>query len=125
MHYRLKADEVSIIRERMLTAQGGRCALCGLPCTSANARLDHDHGTGAIRAVLHNGCNAMLGKIENGAARFGLKSIPAFGAGLGAYLGRHTINITGYLHPSHRSEEEKRLATNAKRRKARATKKAT
>jgi hypothetical protein len=122
MTYRLKTTEVKVIRERQLAAQGNRCALCGLPLTALNARLDHDHSTGAIRGTLHNGCNAVLGKVENSMGRFGLKDVAAFGAGLGAYLRTHSINITGYLHPTHKSEDEKRVATNARRRKARAKK---
>jgi hypothetical protein len=122
---KLKATEVAGIRSAQLVAQGGKCALCGLPLTPTNARLDHDHSTGAVRGTLHNGCNALLGKVENNAARFGLKSIPAFGHGLGAYIAKHQTNITGLIHPTHKTEEEKRLARNAKARKARATKKGT
>lgn len=123
MHYRLKTTEVAVIRQRLLTAQGGKCALCGEACTAASARLDHDHSTGAVRAVLHNGCNALLGKVENNAARYGVRNIAAFGYGVGPYLRTHVTNITGYLHPTHKSEDEKRLARNAKARKKRAIKK--
>ena len=122
MTYRLKVSEVSTIRERQLASQDNKCALCGLPLTKLNARLDHDHSTGAIRGTLHNGCNAVLGKVENSMGRFGLKDVAAFGAGLGPYLRKHLINITGYEHPSHKTDDEKRVATNARRRKARAKK---
>jgi hypothetical protein len=85
--------------------------------------LDHNHSTGAVRAALHRGCNALLGKVENNAARYGVASVPAFGAGLGPYLQRHQINTTGMLHPTYKTEDEKRLARNAKARTARAKKK--
>jgi hypothetical protein len=100
--------------------QNGKCALCQLPCTSQDARLDHNHATGAIRGVLHNGCNSLLGKVENNAARFGVKNIAAFGHGVGSYLQRHQTNITGYTHPTHKTEEEKRLLRNNRARTARA-----
>ena len=84
--------------------------------------LDHDHATGAVRGALHRGCNALLGKVENNYKRYGVKSVAAFGAGLGQYLGKHITNVTGLLHPTHKTEDEKRLARNAKARKARASK---
>lgn len=120
----MKASQVAAVRNNLLMIQNGKCALCSLPCTAANARLDHDHATGAIRGVLHNGCNSLLGKVENNAARFGVKSIPAFGAGLGAYLQKHQLNITGLIHPTHLTEDEKRLKRNAAAVKRRALKKA-
>lgn len=101
----------------------GACALCRLPCSEQSAVLDHNHSTGAVRAALHRGCNALLGKVENNAARYGVPNVSAFGAGLGPYLQRHQINQTGLLHPTHKTEDEKRLARNAKARKARAARK--
>lgn len=123
MHYRLKVSEVADLRVKQTLAQGGRCAVCALPLK--RPCLDHDHGTGAVRGTLCSGCNALLGKVENNYKRYGVQSLPAFCAGVAAYLSRHSINITGYLHPSHKSEDEKRLARNAKARKVRAIKKAT
>jgi len=84
--------------------------------------LDHCHTTGAVRGTLHRGCNALLGKVENNASRFGVKSLPAFLNGAASYLQRHMTNITGLIHPTHKTEDEKRLARNAKARKVRATK---
>jgi hypothetical protein len=95
--------------------------LCQLPLPNGpNAVLDHDHKTGAIRAVLHRSCNAVLGKVENNAPRFGVPDIIAFCAGLAPYLRRHATNITGMLHPSHLTEDEKRLKRNAQARSKRA-----
>lgn len=121
--HRLKTTEVATVRGRLLGEQGGCCALCRLPCSPQSAVLDHNHSTGAVRAALHRGCNALLGKVENNAARYGVASVPAFGAGLGPYLQRHQINTTGMLHPTYKTEDEKRLARNAKARTARAKKK--
>jgi hypothetical protein len=69
---------------------------------------------------LHRGCNALLGKLENNWQRFGVKNLAAFMHGVGPYLAKHTTNITGMTHPTHKTADEKRLATNAKARKKRA-----
>lgn len=121
---RLTASKVKPVRLSLLSTQNGKCALCGGPCTEQNARLDHDHSTGAIRGVLHNGCNALLGKVENNAARFGVKNLAAFCQGVPGYLARHITNITGLFHPTHLTEDEKRLKRNAAAVKRRAAKKA-
>ena len=122
---RLKTTEVAAKREELRAAQGNRCALCALPLSAEAAVLDHDHATGAIRAALHRGCNALLGKVENNHRRYGVPNLGAFCAGAASYLLRHITNRTGLLHPSHKTEEEKRLARNAKARKTRAAKKGT
>jgi DNA-binding sugar fermentation-stimulating protein len=122
---RLKFAEVADVREDMLAQQGGKCALCKLACTSSEAVLDHDHDTGAIRGVLHRGCNSLLGKVENNHKRYGVKSLPAFLGGASAYISSHRENRTGLLHPTHKTDEEKRLARNAKARKRRAAKETT
>ncbi len=87
--------------------------------------LDHCHSTGAVRATLHRGCNALLGKIENNHKRYGVTNLAAFTNGVAAYLQLHQMNQTGWLHPTHKDEDEKRLLRNTRARKARATKKAT
>lgn len=47
--------------ETRLTAQGGRCAICGdLPIK--HLAIDHDHATGHLRELLCRQCNTMLGK---------------------------------------------------------------
>lgn len=119
---RLKQVEIAGVREALAEKQGNRCAICQLPLTKPV--LDHDHGTGAVRATLHNGCNAMLGKIENNYKRYGIVNLSAFLAGVAAYLQRHTTNQTGLLHNTYKDEDERRLQRNAKARAARAAKRA-
>lgn len=121
---KLKAAEIKAEREALLYQQGGLCALCKGVCTESDAVLDHDHGTGAIRASLHRSCNALLGKVENNYRRYGVRDLAAWAQGVAAYLQRHMVNRTGLLHPTHKTDEEKRLARNAKARKARTARKA-
>jgi hypothetical protein len=120
MPTRLKTKDIAIVRAAKLSEQGGRCALCQLPCSSTEAVLDHDHTTGVVRATLHRGCNALLGKVENNYKRYGVRSLAAFTAGAAGYLARHTTDQTGLIHPTHLTEEEKRDKRNAAARKKRA-----
>lgn len=118
---RLKVKEVAECRLKLLTQQGYRCALCQLACSTEQAVLDHDHSTGAIRAVLHRSCNALLGKVENNFRRYGVQNLAAFCNGAAAYLQAHATNRTGFFHPTHRTDDEKRERRNAAARKRRAT----
>lgn len=54
--------------ERMLVAQGGRCAIC--ECVEASQHngvfhVDHCHATGAVRGLLCRGCNHVLGHVKD------------------------------------------------------------
>lgn len=125
---RLTAAQVKLLRVKLAAEQGGRCSICqGQLGTKAplDPVLDHCHQTGAVRGVLHRGCNSLLGKVENNAGRYGVRELFAFCRGLAPYLQKHMTNITGFLHPTYKTEDEKRLARNAKARKARAAKKET
>ena len=114
---RLTAKSLAQWRKDTLAAQGGRCAICQLPCTEAAAVGDHDHDTGFMRGVTHRSCNAVLGRVENSYRRYGVPNLSAFLHGVPGYLQKPQH---GVQYPTHRSEEEKRLARNAKARKARA-----
>ena len=46
----------------MLTQQGGLCAICG---EAAAEHVDHDHQTGAVRALLCFNCNGGLGQFRD------------------------------------------------------------
>lgn len=117
---KLKTTEVAAVRENLRAANQARCELCKLPCTAADAVLDHDHITGAIRGTLHRSCNALLGKVENNYRRYGVKDLAAWGAGIAQYLRRHTVNAHGLLHPTFKTEEEKRERRNKLARARRA-----
>lgn len=120
---KLTRSEIAEARADLLHRQAWRCALCQLPCKVADAVLDHNHQTGAVRGTLHRSCNALLGKVENNHKRYGVTQLSAFLHGAAAYLQHHSTNVTGLIHPLHKTDEEKRLSRNARARKARAAKK--
>ncbi|AMW36086.1 endonuclease VII [Xanthomonas phage XAJ24] len=123
---RLTATQVKLVRVKIAAEQGNRCALCGGQFgikAPLDPVLDHCHTTGSVRGVLHRGCNSLLGKVENNGPRYGVRDMLAFCGGLANYLRKHMTNITGYLHPTHKTEDEKRLLRNSRARKSRALKK--
>ena len=117
---KLKYNEVATVRAELLAKQGGKCALCGLLIKPGDEVLDHDHGSGHIRATLHRGCNSLLGKVENNHKRYGVASLPAFLNGAAGYLWKHALPATDMLHPTFKTEEEKKAARREKARASRA-----
>ena len=115
---RLKSTQIASARAELAAKQGGRCAICQLPLSKEV--LDHCHTTGAVRATLHSGCNALLGKVENNYKRYGVGNLAAFLSGVAAYLQRHTTNQTGWVHNTHKTDDEKRIKRNAVARARRA-----
>jgi hypothetical protein len=118
---KLKAKDVKVARSAFLKQQQYKCAICGYDCTEEQAVLDHDHKGGHIRAVLHRGCNALLGRIENNAPRHGLKTeqLINFLTGAARYIDVHQENRTGLIHPTHKTAEEKEIARKAKAKRKR------
>lgn len=57
LKYGIGADDV----EAMLLQQQGRCAICGTTKNPERFHVDHDHTSGAVRALLCLHCNALLG----------------------------------------------------------------
>jgi hypothetical protein len=62
--------------EALMLAQGGLCAICKCELVEdlpkGNPRqinIDHDHETGAVRGLLHSGCNVGLGQFEDSIER--------------------------------------------------------
>ena len=63
INYGITLEEYTV----MYTTQEGCCDICGVAERhAARARLvvDHDHDTGAVRALLCGGCNAGLGQFK-------------------------------------------------------------
>ena len=119
---KLKYTEVKTYREQQLQAQNHNCALCG-ERIDGDAVLDHCHKTGLLRKVLHRGCNALLGKIENNMARNGVDymRLEIFASNLAAYI---STEWTTVLHPTYKTPEERRELSK-KRAKARRKKRAS
>jgi Recombination endonuclease VII len=54
--------------ERLLEAQGGKCAICETPPRAAQKlHVDHDHESGRIRGLLCMRCNNALGLLREDA----------------------------------------------------------
>lgn len=125
---RITHAKVAEVRAALAAAQQQTCPLCQRKFVGkgkVKPALDHDHITGRIRDVLCLNCNGMEGKIFN-LARRGYKADPqAFLDRLGEYWMKHRNAPRPYIHPTHRTENEKRLAKNAKARAKRAAAKAT
>jgi Recombination endonuclease VII len=58
LRYGIDADEA----EKLLEAQGGKCAICG---AEEAQHVDHDHLTGKVRGILCFNCNGALGRFED------------------------------------------------------------
>ena len=113
---KLKYSQVKPLRESLLKEQANVCALCQQTIID-DAVLDHDHSTGAIRGVLHRGCNALLGKIENNMARnkVDLGRLSKIAENLIAYIVDNPKSE--FLHPTFKTTEERKMAYKKKRKK--------
>lgn len=49
----------------MLEAQGNTCAICSSKISSRGCHVDHDHKSGAVRALLCRRCNTSLGYFDD------------------------------------------------------------
>lgn len=123
MTRRIDKSEVQGIRNRLKAKQGNVCAICKKAFTKADYPvLDHDHDTGFIRGVLHNSCNQAEGKVKSRAhmSHKGVSSAE-YVIALGEYLKLHSTPQTKVYHHEHLTDDEKRLARNAKARRKRAS----
>lgn len=117
---RLTAKILPQYRASLLATQDGLCALCKYPIQGDDA-LDHDHKTGEVRGVLHRGCNAMLGHLENNRARNFLTDPVKFArflSNISSYLAKRRDDVV--LYPTFRTADEKRELRNKRAREARA-----
>jgi len=56
--------------DRMLSAQGGLCLICGRPEPEDRMLdVDHDHKTGIVRGLLCTSCNRMIGHAHDSPER--------------------------------------------------------
>lgn len=118
MPMKLTQSLVPVVRRKMLANQGGLCLLCKTECSDEQAVLDHDHGNGHVRGVLHRGCNALLGVIENNRPRNQLMDDDQFIRFLNNIPAYITANVEANpIYPSHKNAEEKKIAAANRRRK--------
>ena len=83
-HYRRNYGITLADFNRMVLAQGNKCACCGTdkPGGRHNVwNVDHDHVTGAVRELLCKDCNIVLGLVEDS---------PEHLQRLIAYVAKHT-----------------------------------
>lgn len=117
---RLKRSEVAKVRDQLMIKQGQKCPLCERSFKGRGAvkpALDHDHVTGKIRQVLCLNCNGMEGKVFN-LARRALKGYPdVWIQRLSKYWATPALPL---LHPTHKTDAEKRERTNRLARERRA-----
>jgi Zn finger protein HypA/HybF involved in hydrogenase expression len=96
--YRKRRREVHLRRmygisqaefDAMASRQGGQCAACGIQ-PSEGLVVDHDHDTGAVRELLCQRCNKVLGLIRDD---------PELAQQLITYLRRHQESNLGRGRP--------------------------
>jgi hypothetical protein len=117
---RLKPKQISLFREKVILEQGGKCWLCEIDLKTVVPCLDHDHETGRIRGVLCQNCNGIEGKIKNLARRAKReKTNYDFVNKILSYWNHFSALQRPELHPTHKTEDEKRLRRNKKARERR------
>ena len=117
---KIKAKDIKPLREQILREQHGLCAICYEIVLPTEAVLDHCHKTGYIRAVLHRGCNAYIGHMENNLARnlISPDRLANILTNFETYINTHRLLV----HPTHKTPEERKERAK-KRAKAKRTKK--
>jgi len=113
---KLRPKDIKPLREQLLKEQLGLCALCKEPILANEVVLDHHHGTGFIRSVLHRGCNAYIGALENNMARN--KITPSRLSNILRNFEHYVKDYKPIIHPTHLTAEER-----AERSRKRAKKK--
>ena len=102
MSTKIKRTEIREYRQSQLQRQNYICALCA-DRIEDDAVLDHDHKSGKIRQVLHRGCNALLGKIENNMRRnrVTIERLEHWAVNLVSYI---NTEHTDLLHPTYKEK---------------------
>lgn len=124
---KLKQSDVPKVRNALAEVQRFFCPLCLKRWSVAERRravdmcLDHDHKTGHIRGVLCRNCNGMEGKLNTIAKRAKRSgSELEWLRRVVEYWETAKARPLPYLHPTHKTEDEKRLLRNKRARIKRA-----
>lgn len=119
---RLTYKQIPEYREAQLDRQEGVDPITMRPVD--NPCLDHDHVTGHVRQVLDRDTNAFEGKVFNAWRRYlRYKGVPLARAIIGL-LDYYGLNYSDNpLHPSWRTEDDKRILRNKRAKRRRRAKK--
>lgn len=119
---KVSRKDLSAIKKELLLKQKAICPICKKSLIRTPPRdrvVDHDHKTGVIRAVLHRGCNGMEGKVLGSVTRWRgemrYSEIRKTLLALIDFWDKHQIPQTRYLHPSYKTDSQKRIAALRKR----------
>jgi len=112
---RLKPKEIKQYRLKLLRQQQYMCPLCDTNILPHEATLDHDHGTGRVRRVLHRSCNQAEGRILSWIKRSRSQDHQLFVHNLSRYWKHQYDDMP--LHPNHRTDIEKEIDKLYKRMK--------
>lgn len=117
---RIKTKEIPALRDAIAASQENKCWLCDIDLSKVTPCLDHDHETGRIRGVLCQNCNGIEGKISNLARRAKReKTRYDFVNRVLRYWNFFSACQRSEIHPTHKTEDEKRLRRNKKARERR------
>lgn len=124
---RIKTKDIPDVKQDLLEKQNYLCGICGNDLSGYQGRdicLDHCHTTGHIRGVLCRNCNGVEGKVYKLANRAKQgHAILVWLKRMIKYVEKHQKTPSGIIHPTHKTEDEKRLLRNKKARERRAKKK--
>lgn len=122
MNVRLTHAQVPPFKVKLLLEQEGRCMLCRTKISAGDdSCLDHDHNNGVVRDVLCRNCNGIEGKVFNLATRCKRDATPLWWLSrLVEYWAKHSTPRRNVLHPTFKTEEEKRVKRNKVARQKRA-----
>ena len=117
---RLKLKDIPDLRNKIAKEQGNKCWLCDIDLAMVIPCLDHNHETGHIRGVLCGNCNGIEGKIHNLARRAKReKTKYDFVSKVLSYWNHFSACQRKEIHPTHLTDDEKRLRRNKKARNRR------
>lgn len=117
---RIKPKDIKPLRDQWLKDQSHLCLLCQELIKPGEEVLDHDHKSGYLRGVLHRGCNAYIGALENNQKRNRITEsrLKMILKNFESYIQAHKPQI----HPSHRTPEEKKQRAQVRAKKRRENK---
>lgn len=136
MARKLTRSQVKPVREALMAAQGYKCLLCGVDLKTMTVKknkrvpaydnvLDHCHTHGHVRGILCRNCNGQEGAIMQRATRCKRdRTALEWLEDLVVYLKKHEEPQTEFIHPEHKTAQDKKIEKNKKARLAYARNKA-